>query len=109
MIKTEKVAVITKPDPVIFIEEFDSLDLSKWTAKPSLKAFPGNTGSRTPGEVKCENGVLKLSRYAWERAGKNPTSSVRLNKTLPLPESYHVSVRFRNQFISISLGELTIQ
>lgn len=93
----------------LFADEFNSLDGSVWSALPSLTPFAGLEGSKTLGEVKVEDGLLKLSRYAPEIAGENPASSIQTKQAVRLPDSFSATMRFRNEFTAFGFGNLFIE
>lgn len=96
------------PSSVLFDDEFDSLNSDVWSTLPSLTSFKGFEGSNTPGEVKVENGILKLSRYAAELAGENPVSYIQTNTLVYLPAEYSVTTRFKNEFVGFAFGKLYV-
>ena len=98
----------TTPSSMLFDDEFDSLGGDTWSALPSLTPFQGSEGSNIPGEVKVENGILMLSRYAPELAGDNPVSYIQTKRTVSLPATYSVTMRFKNEFVGLGLGELYV-
>jgi hypothetical protein len=93
----------------LFAEEFNSLDSSIWSALPSLTPFAGLEGSKTPGEVKVEDGLLKLSRYAPEIAGENPASYIQTKQAVNLPGTFSATMRFRNEFTAFGFGNLFVE
>lgn len=97
-----------KSSLLLFDEEFDSLNADVWSTLPSLTSFKGFEGSNTPGEVKVENGILKLSRYAPELAGENPVSYIQTNNLVYLPAEYSVTMRFKNEFTGFAFGKLYV-
>ena len=98
----------TTPSSTLFDDEFNSLNGDIWSAQPSLTPFYGAEGSNVPGEVKVENGILKLSRYAPELVGNNQASDIRTKRMVYLPATYSVTVRFKNEFVGLGLGELYV-
>ena len=98
----------TTPSSTLFDDEFDSLNGDIWSAQPSLTPFQGGEGSNVPGEVKVENGILKLSRYAPELVGNNPASDIRTKRMVYLPATYSVTVRFKNEYVGFGIGELFV-
>jgi hypothetical protein len=92
----------------LFDEEFNSLDDSLWVSRPSLTPFAGLTGSDRPGEVKVEDGILKLSRYAAELSGENPVSYVQTQNPVDLPDAYTATIRFKNEYTGLELGGLYV-
>jgi hypothetical protein len=93
---------------MLFDDEFDSLSGDTWSALPSLTPFQGSEGSNIPGEVKVENGILMLSRYAPELIGSNPASYIETRRMVYLPDTYSVTMRFKNEFVGFGLGELYV-
>ncbi len=98
----------TTPSSTLFDDEFDSLNGDIWSAQPSLTPFQGAEGSNMPGEVKVENGILKLSRYAPELAGNNPVSYIQTKRMVYLPAIYSVTIRFKNEFAGFGFGKLYV-
>jgi len=96
------------PSSTLFDDEFDSLNGDIWSAQPSLTPFQGGEGSNIPGEVKVENGILKLSRYAPELAGDNPASYIRTRSMVNLPAIYSVTMRFKNEYVGFGVGKLYV-
>lgn len=94
-------------DPKIFCDEFNSLDDTVWEAHPCLTPHdPEDSG--TPGEVLVSDGILKMSRYAWERPGDEGVSAIVSMNIIAFPEQYTLVTRFRNEFISFILGNLKV-
>jgi len=93
----------------LFDEEFDSLDGKTWSSQPSLTPFPDFEGSNIPGEVKVENGILMLSRYAPELSGENPVSSIQTINTVYLPATYSAAMRFKNEFVAFGFGKVFVE
>lgn len=91
----------TDATDVIFSDTFDTLDTSVWLASPSLSPIGGYSGSMIPGEVKVEDGILKMSRYAWELPGANPTSSAYTVNALEFPAKYRAQIRFKTELVGI--------
>jgi hypothetical protein len=100
---------VATENQTIFSDEFDSLDNSVWSSLPSLSPFDGFEGSNIPGEVKVENGMLKLSRYAHELSGQNPVSSIETKSTIHLPDKFSAMMRFRNEFIAVGFGNVVVE
>lgn len=100
---------VVKENQTIFSDEFDSLDSSVWSFLPSLTSFAGFEGSNIPGEVKVENGVLKLSRYAPELSGENPASSIQTKNAVSLPKEFSARMRFKNEFIAFGFGNVFVE
>lgn len=96
-------------DQILFDDEFNSLNNGKWSSHPSLTPFDGLEGSNTPGEVKIENGLLKLSRYAPEIAGENPASYIQTTNPVYLPDTFSAVMRFKNEFTAFSFGDVVIE
>lgn len=96
------------PSSILFDDEFDSLNSDIWSAQPSLTPFQGAEGSNIPGEVKVENGILKLSRYAPELAGQNEVSYLQTRSVVTLPEIYSVTMRSKNEFAGFAVGNLYV-
>ena len=101
-------ASCTTPSSTLFDDEFNSLNGDIWSAQPSLTPFQGGEGSNIPGEVKVENGILKLSRYAPELVGNNPASDIRTKRMVYLPATYSVTVRFKNEYVGFGIGNLYV-
>lgn len=93
----------------LFADEFNSLDSSVWSVQPSLTPFAGVEGSKTPGEVKVEDGLLKLSRYAPEIVGENPASYIQSKQAVHLPDTFSATMRFRNEFTAFGFGNLFVE
>jgi hypothetical protein len=93
----------------IFGDEFDSLDNSVWSSFPSSTPFAGSEGSNIPGEVKVENGVLKLSRYAPEIPRENQASFIQTKNAVYLPDKFSATMRFRNEFIAVGFGNVFVE
>ena len=93
----------------LFDDEFNSLSSDVWSSFPSLTPFAGMEGSKVPGEVKVENGILKLSRYAPELVGKNQASFIQTKNTVYLPDTFSATMRFRNEFIAFGFGDVFVE
>jgi hypothetical protein len=96
------------PSSMLFDDEFDSLNGDIWSTQPNLTPFEGLEGSNIPGEVKVENGILKLSRYAPELAGENAVSSIQTRSMVNLPSIYSVTIRSKNEFVGFEIGQLFV-
>jgi hypothetical protein len=94
---------------ILFDDEFNSLNSAIWSAFPSLTPTAGFEGSNIPGEVKVENGILKLSRYAPELAGENQASYIQTKNTVYIPDTFSVTMRFRNEFTAFGFGDISIE
>jgi hypothetical protein len=94
---------------VLFADEFNSLNTDVWSSLPSLTPFPGLEGSKTPGEIKAENGILKLSRYAPELYGENQASFIQTKNTVDLSKSFSATMRFKNEFTAFGFGDLFVE
>jgi len=99
----------TKGNRTLFADEFDLLNADLWSSYPSLTPFAGLAGSKTPGEIKVENGILKLSRYAPELSGENPASFIQSKNTVDLPETFSATIRFRNEFTAFGFGDVFVE
>jgi len=94
---------------ILLDDEFDSLNSAVWSAFPSLTPFAGHEGSKLPGEVKVEDGVLKLSRYAPELVGDNQASFIQTKNTIDLPDTFSTTMRFRNEFVAFGFGKVFVE
>ena len=94
---------------ILFDDEFNSLNSNVWASFPSLTPIAGFEGSNVPGEVKVENGILKLSRYAPELSGDNPVSFVQTKNAIHLPEEFSAAMRFRNEFTAFDFGNVVVE
>ena len=106
---TESSTNPSKHNQILFADEFDSLNTQVWSSFPSLTPFDGSEGSKMPGEVIVENGLLKLSRYAPEIQGENPASLIQSKNTVALPETFLATMRFRNEYTAFGFGSVFIQ
>src|SRR5512138_3751770 len=94
---------------VLFGDEFSSLNTDVWLSFPSLTPFASLEGSNIPGEVKVEDGILKLSRFAPELSGGNQVSLIQAKNTVDLPDTFTVTMRFRNEFIAFGLSNFVLE
>jgi hypothetical protein len=94
---------------ILFDDEFNSLNSEVWSSFPSLTPITRFEGSKIPGEVKVENGILKLSRYAPELVGENQASFMYTENTVYLPDTFSATMRFRNEFTAFGFGSLFIE
>ena len=100
---------IPTKNPILLDDEFDSLNDAVWSAFPSLTPFAGHEGSKLPGDVKVEDGVLKLSRYAPELVGENQASFIQTKNTIDLPDTFSATIRFRNEFVAFVFGDVVVE